>query len=771
MSPIDMYYEKPQSNPAISMETLATEHDFRFPRRPIHTNDTIASSSPHGTISDFEVGNHNYGTSETVLGPDHLKMLNSAAEIKTRVKMLHGTFPNWKGNPTSVDFGPTGELCKKDSLTAQILGLYTDTKLNLPNQERMKNLTWRMMSMSLQKTRSQSSASSSMSSSVSSGIAQLRQSAFQNASTSDSAHGPSNTMVVDDLLENDMTFSNSNMNSFSFSLEPDHGETDERSSNTAACAIPIKATAASVRWPCHQSVQTPRISPRSKQEFGYVNRHVRKTSIDELMRPRKRHAHFPSKMDALRNSSLSFENLQDFSLDGLQSSKIHQPSVHNPCFTQDFFDAMDYNKGTPSGSSCPQKTFFPQLLTPQPSPFSSQFDSSSVDFHCLKSESHFSPNSSNFQSTVSTPKAINDSELKYLRSLHLDPQYSPHEYHHNQSNQPDPKCIHYTNNESSNPTFTSLTNSTNHFQSSSNSCLSPNNDASSQIFSNEHSTLLPNIYDDCLDLETNGFQWKSNIQYQQNTNIPLTTGDLSERNLSCSGSSTLSSPANWDNTVTSSCSSHPSTPSISENYSHLRNVSALPSNCNATLLDTDSSIFDQSFLINFRSSIPGSPVDNIDVTGNSLTTTSRPSSPALKTSRTNNSHTHSGQSQLRGENRVPTTCTNCFTQTTPLWRRNPEGYPLCNACGLFLKLHGVVRPLSLKTDVIKKRNRGTGPILTINGAGAKTTKKNSSSTNSNAFSSIGLISSNSRKECLDTSEAVLMPGSVQTSDMCFFLVH
>lgn len=50
-------------------------------------------------------------------------------------------------------------------------------------------------------------------------------------------------------------------------------------------------------------------------------------------------------------------------------------------------------------------------------------------------------------------------------------------------------------------------------------------------------------------------------------------------------------------------------------------------------------------------------------------------------------------------------CTNCHTKTTPLWRRNPEGKPLCNACGLFLKLHGVVRPLSLKTDVIKKRQR------------------------------------------------------------------
>ncbi|KAI9344458.1 hypothetical protein BD770DRAFT_290201, partial [Pilaira anomala] len=50
-------------------------------------------------------------------------------------------------------------------------------------------------------------------------------------------------------------------------------------------------------------------------------------------------------------------------------------------------------------------------------------------------------------------------------------------------------------------------------------------------------------------------------------------------------------------------------------------------------------------------------------------------------------------------------CTNCATTKTPLWRRNPEGHSLCNACGLFLKLHGIVRPLSLKTDVIKKRNR------------------------------------------------------------------
>ncbi|KAJ1300531.1 hypothetical protein OPQ81_005341 [Rhizoctonia solani] len=57
---------------------------------------------------------------------------------------------------------------------------------------------------------------------------------------------------------------------------------------------------------------------------------------------------------------------------------------------------------------------------------------------------------------------------------------------------------------------------------------------------------------------------------------------------------------------------------------------------------------------------------------------------------------------------APTVCTNCQTTTTPLWRRDPEGNPLCNACGLFYKLHGVTRPMSLKTDVIKKRNRASG---------------------------------------------------------------
>lgn len=50
-------------------------------------------------------------------------------------------------------------------------------------------------------------------------------------------------------------------------------------------------------------------------------------------------------------------------------------------------------------------------------------------------------------------------------------------------------------------------------------------------------------------------------------------------------------------------------------------------------------------------------------------------------------------------------CTNCQTATTSLWRRNQVGEPVCNACGLYFKLHGVKRPLTMKKDSIQTRKR------------------------------------------------------------------
>ncbi|AWP03343.1 putative GATA-binding factor 2-like [Scophthalmus maximus] len=55
--------------------------------------------------------------------------------------------------------------------------------------------------------------------------------------------------------------------------------------------------------------------------------------------------------------------------------------------------------------------------------------------------------------------------------------------------------------------------------------------------------------------------------------------------------------------------------------------------------------------------------------------------------------------------RAGTMCANCHTSTTTLWRRNANGEPVCNACGLYFKLHNVNRPLTMKKDGIQTRNR------------------------------------------------------------------
>jgi hypothetical protein len=59
-------------------------------------------------------------------------------------------------------------------------------------------------------------------------------------------------------------------------------------------------------------------------------------------------------------------------------------------------------------------------------------------------------------------------------------------------------------------------------------------------------------------------------------------------------------------------------------------------------------------------------------------------------------------------------CVNCKTSKTPLWRRDEEGKPVCNACGLWYKLHKTARPLSMcKDDIIRRRRRSATTIQVI----------------------------------------------------------
>ncbi|KAK6167800.1 hypothetical protein SNE40_021743 [Patella caerulea] len=63
------------------------------------------------------------------------------------------------------------------------------------------------------------------------------------------------------------------------------------------------------------------------------------------------------------------------------------------------------------------------------------------------------------------------------------------------------------------------------------------------------------------------------------------------------------------------------------------------------------------------------------------------------------------EKQAGNSRRMGLACANCLTSTTTLWRRNAEGEPVCNACGLYYKLHQVNRPMSMKKDGIQTRKR------------------------------------------------------------------
>jgi GATA zinc finger len=73
---------------------------------------------------------------------------------------------------------------------------------------------------------------------------------------------------------------------------------------------------------------------------------------------------------------------------------------------------------------------------------------------------------------------------------------------------------------------------------------------------------------------------------------------------------------------------------------------------------------------------------------------------------TSNRATNKMTSRTAAAAAAGTFCHNCGTTRTCLWRRDPsDGRPVCNACGLYQRLHGVARPASWRRDTPTVRNR------------------------------------------------------------------
>lgn len=131
-----------------SAVTATTQHDYRFPRRPadssLHAFGPPASATnnpqpPYGAVAS---GPREAGKLE----------LSNADSVARKELLRESFFPSWRDDATvSRDGDSPDEMQKKDPLATQIWRLYSKTKKQLPNQERMENLTWRMMAMSLRK--------------------------------------------------------------------------------------------------------------------------------------------------------------------------------------------------------------------------------------------------------------------------------------------------------------------------------------------------------------------------------------------------------------------------------------------------------------------------------------------------------------------------------------------------------------------------------------------------------------------------------------------
>jgi GATA-binding protein len=83
--------------------------------------------------------------------PEDAMEVSSAEDTPKRGMLQDAIFPAF-GNDAGTPSGESPEqLQKNDPLGTQIWKLYSRAKTQLPNAERMENLTWRMMAMNMRR--------------------------------------------------------------------------------------------------------------------------------------------------------------------------------------------------------------------------------------------------------------------------------------------------------------------------------------------------------------------------------------------------------------------------------------------------------------------------------------------------------------------------------------------------------------------------------------------------------------------------------------------
>ncbi|KAL4874856.1 nitrogen regulatory protein area N terminus-domain-containing protein [Aspergillus karnatakaensis] len=695
-------------------------------------------------------------------------------------------FPEWKPSGSRGIDSPD-EMQRRDPLATQIWKLYSRTKAQLPNQERMENLTWRMMAMSMRRQERERAEQLARSSSTNialptmSGIAQLRL----------SERSPNTPTTAADTLTDPM-----NLDDFIIPFSPSENPSPPvtKASAAIAGAIPIKSRRdqPAEATPVPASFPHPPQDQRRDSEFGYVPRRVRKTSIDERQffnlqipsrkRPAESSPHVPPVSTTMLAHDPDFAHaVPEYNLDassGLalhtQLNAQHMQNAQNHTSPGMAFALDTFNLGDdpilPSAGPYQQQFTFSPSESPMTSgnPFANLYAQTPIA-SSLNSTEFFSPPPSGYQSTASTPQPVYDGEhSKYFdmavdtrtqrrvptyvtqRSSNLSASLQPR-YMYNQggsSQELAHQSAHMSNPPSSihspgfsipqhvDPTQVLGPNDYSHGNNAaamfSFGADSDNEDDDGNQYSSGGLAMPAEFGDESIDMNGN-MPWDASYpgSYQS---LPGFAAQH-RKHVTIGSSDMMDTPMEW-NQGGGLGRTHGSVASVSE----VRNREQDPRRqkiARTTSTPNTAQLLRQSMASGPTShTSPNTPPES----GLSSAAPSRPASPG---------------GTKNGEQNGPTTCTNCFTQTTPLWRRNPEGQPLCNACGLFLKLHGVVRPLSLKTDVIKKRNRNSANTLAV---GSSRTSKKSSRKNSVQQAPISLPTASRAQSTTASESPPAMPG-------------